>query len=67
MVSLHFVINLERLSQYLKAMDEHNVKYTCELTGDWRDTGRTLLTVHVDTPEGYIELKHTKILTITAP
>lgn len=37
---------------YLAAMDTYSVSFSYELEENWHDTGRTMLTIHMETPEG---------------
>lgn len=39
-------------SKYIAAMDSYQVSYTYELQENWNDTGRTMLIIHMETPEG---------------
>lgn len=37
---------------YIAAMDDYEVPYTYELVNNWRGTGRTMLMIRMETPEG---------------
>ena len=38
--------------KYLAAWDEYEVEYPYELVNNWRGTGRTMLIIHMNTPDG---------------
>lgn len=44
--------NDSNYKKYVAAMDEYQVSYTYELMENWRNTGRTMVVIHMRTPDG---------------